>query len=178
MGKGNAQRLKIWPNNADGIEIEVAFCHSDYELQTEESVVASSTKLLRLFSLLPKDSSNPTFFGRYDARDHLSGRHGASAVDVDAQGLTNAEEVDFKAGKSGFSGHHSTEIEDGRHQILIATPKQGRLFEGILSMKATARGEVLEILDIQITDHLRVFNQETGEILVDSQSDFATEETD
>ena len=59
MGKGKAQRLQIWPNSADGIEIEVTFCHSDYELSVEASAVATPSKLLRLFSLVPKTSSDP-----------------------------------------------------------------------------------------------------------------------
>ena len=35
MGKGRARRLQIWPNSASGIEIEVSFCHPDYELNAE-----------------------------------------------------------------------------------------------------------------------------------------------
>jgi hypothetical protein len=170
MGKGNAQRLQIWPNNATGIEIEIKFCHPDYELRVEDSAVATTSKLLRLFSLVPNTSSNPTFFGRYDARDHLSGRDGASAVDVDVSGLTDAEERDFKTGKNGFSGHHSTQTKDRQHQILISTPKHGKVFEGTLSMKASARGELLDICDLKITDSLRIYNAETGEVLFDSGS--------
>lgn len=170
MGKGKAQRLQIWPNSAEGIEIEVSFCHSDYELSAEASAVATPSKLLRLFSLVPKTPSNPTFFGRYDARDDLSGRDKASAVDVDVPGLTDAEERDFKAGKNGFSGHHSTRTKDRQHQILISTSKQGKIFEGTLSMKASARGELLDICDLKITDSLRIYNAETGEVLFDSES--------
>jgi hypothetical protein len=169
MGKGKAQRLQIWPNSADGIEIEATFCHSDYELSVEASAVATPSKLLRLFSVVPKTSSDPTFFGRYDARDDLSGRNQASAVDVDALGLTDAEEKDFKAGKNRFSGHHSTRTKDGQHQILISTPKHGKIFEGTLSMKASARGELLDILDLKISDSLQIYNADTGEVLFDSQ---------
>lgn len=170
MGNGRTQRLQIWPNNASGIEIETVFCHADYELQAEESAEATQTRLLRLFSLIPRSPSNPTFFGRYDARADLSGRDGASAVDVDAQGLTNPEGDNFKGGKGGFSGHHSTRTEDGRHQILIVTPKQGKVFEGVLSMNAGARGELLEMCNLKFSDSLRIFNAETGEVLFDSQS--------
>ena len=59
MGKGKAQRLQIWPTAHDGIEIEVTFCHSDYELSVEDYAVATPSKLLRLFSLVPKTSSDP-----------------------------------------------------------------------------------------------------------------------
>jgi hypothetical protein len=170
MGKGKAQRLQIWPNSADGIEIEVSFCHPDYELSAEASAVPTPSKLLRLFSLVPETSSDPTFFGRYDARDDLSGHNQASAVDVDASGLAAAEERDFKAGKNGFSGHHSTRTKDGRHQILISTPQHGKIFEGTLSMKASARGELLDICYLKITDSLRIYNAETGEVLFDSES--------
>ncbi|MGB6687494.1 MAG: hypothetical protein WBE76_06595 [Terracidiphilus sp.] len=169
MGKSKAQRLQIWPNSANGIEIEVSFCHPDYELSAEASAVATPSKLLRIFSLVPETSSNPTFFGRYDARDDLSGRNKASAVDVDVSGLTDAEERDFKAGKNGFSGHHSTRTKDGQHQILISAPKHGKIFEGTLSMNASVRGELLDICDLKISDSLRIYNAETGEVLFDSQ---------
>lgn len=170
MGKSRAQRLQIWPNTANGIEIEVSFRHPDYELSAEASAVATPSKLLRLFSLVPATSSNPTFFGRYDLRDDLSGRNKASAVDVDVSGLTDAEERDFKAGKNGFSGHHSTRIKDGQHEILISAPKQGKIFEGTLSMNASVRGELLDICDLKISDSLQIYNAETGEVLFDSQS--------
>lgn len=170
MGKRKAQRLQIWPNTADEIEIEVSFCHPYYELNSAASAVATPSKLLSLFSLVPKTSSNPTFFGRYDARDDLSGRNEASAVDVDVSGLTSAEERDFKAGKNGFSGHHSTRKKDGQHQILISTPKHKKIFEGTLSMKGSAQGELLDICDLKITDGLQIYNAKTREVLFDSES--------
>jgi len=101
----------------------------------------------------------------------MNGRNGASAVDVDAQGLTSVEEEDdFKGGKGGFSGHHSTKTEDGRHKIVIATPKHGKILEGVLSMNAGARAELLEEVDLKVSDSVRIFNPETGEILFDSCS--------
>lgn len=169
MGKKKLQRMQIWPSKAEGIEIVINFCHSDYTLSAEASAVATSSKLLRLFSLLPETHSNPTFFGRYDARDHLSGRNKASAVDVDVQGLKKAEERDFKAGKNGFSGHHSTQINDGKHLILISTPKQGKILEGTLSMKASALAELQESCDLKITDSVQIYS-ETREVLFDSES--------
>ena len=91
-------------------------------------------------------------------------------MDVDVSGLTDAEERDFKVGKNGFSGHHSTRTEDRQHQILISTPKHGKILEGTLLMNASARGELLDICDLKISDSLRIYNAETGEVLFDSQS--------
>jgi hypothetical protein len=174
MNKERTERLQIWPNNATSIEIEKTFLHSDYELQAEGSADATHTGLLRLFSIVSNNSSYPKFFGRYDARYDLSGWDRASAVDVDAQGLTNREKDDFKAGKGGFSGHHSTRTDDGRHRILIATPKHGKVFEGLISMSASARAELLDMCDLKISDCLRISIAETGEILFDSQSTSST----
>ena len=173
MGKNRSQRLQIRPNSANGIEIEVTFCHPDYEFQSEDSAEATPTDLvplLRLFSLVPNDRTNPTFLGRYDARDDLSGRGGASAVDVDVQGLTSTEVSNFKHGKNGFSGHHSPKTEDGKHKIFIVIPKQGRIFEGILSMNAGVRAKLLDMFEPYFSESVRISNEETGEVLYEWSS--------
>jgi hypothetical protein len=36
-------------------------------------------------------------------------------------------------------------------------------------MKASARGELLDILDLKISDSLQIYNADTGEVLFDSQ---------
>jgi hypothetical protein len=165
MPKNRSGRMKIWPQDASEIEIEAVFIHPAYELHAEESAKATPTNLLRLFSIVPNRASDPSFFGRHDAKDGMNPQVGSSAIDIDVVGLKSGEEADFIAGKRGYSGHHSAKLPDGTHRISIRTPELGQIFEGVLSMNASVRGELMDICDLDIKDSVRIFVEETGEVL-------------
>jgi hypothetical protein len=158
---------EIWPKSAKEIVIEEEFCHPSYDLNLASEAEATETKLLRLFSLIPRVASMPIFHGRWDPRDGMSLRTGSSAIDVDAEGLTGRGQRDFISGQRGFSGHHSVKLDDGRHRISIASPQLGKIFEGILEMKASATASMCDVLDMPITDSLLVINAETGQVLLE-----------
>jgi hypothetical protein len=157
--------LKIRPQSASDLVIKEEFLHPSYSLDMAPDAEATKTGLLRLFSLRPRDPSMPTFHGRWDPKDGMSPRIGSSAIDLDAEGLSDQEEKAFISGEKGFSGHHSAKLDEGKHKISITTPQLGKIFDGVLEMKASATASILDLVNVISGESIRIFNPETGETL-------------
>jgi hypothetical protein len=106
--------------------LDARFDDADYSLETAESMLTGCTGLLSLFTLRALRAGLPSFAGRWD--------DAADTVDVDLIGPREEKEA-FKAGDSGYRGHHSVVISrhPRQYKIEIATP-HGLAFIGCLSL--------------------------------------------
>ncbi len=114
------------------VEVEDGYVvDQDYDLVLLEDEERGKTGLLPVFALKARESSLPSFQGRWDEkrpRDQKPGNPGALDVDmIDADG---------KRTKEGFEEHHTPQLPGNGRRFLveIRVPAGGRLiFSGVVS---------------------------------------------
>ena len=77
-GRGEAAQLS-------NLKISLVFLHPEYEIRNE-NLVRSGTRLLKLFSLIPKASGRPSFHARVD--DGSPAKRKDPELDIDIMGVT------------------------------------------------------------------------------------------
>jgi hypothetical protein len=107
------------------VEIHPTVVHPDYTSEPCEGVLSETGKL-EVLRIVPKAGNGPYFVARWDQKpEHL---------DIDMFGATKSANKLFKAGKSGYSGHHTrrtADLNERRFHIRIEMPT-GTIFDGIV----------------------------------------------
>jgi hypothetical protein len=121
-GRGEASHLS-------NLRISTNFLDPDYEI-IDEDLMLGETRLLKVFSLLPKTSGKPSFHARVD--DGSPDKPKQPELDIDIKGVPAAIVGDFKAGRNGYKGHHNDRSPNRTERIFdveIAIPT-GSVFKG------------------------------------------------
>ncbi len=123
--------------NLSNLKITTRFLDSNYELRNE-NLTRGETRLLKVFSLIPKQSvGKPAFQARID--DGNSTKRKEPELDIDISGVSESIVRDFRAGRNGYLGHHSSKTLNANERIFdveIATPN-GKVFEGDVFFNVT-----------------------------------------
>ena len=128
-GRGEALQLS-------NLKITAHYIDSGYEI-LKEDLTRSETRLLKVFSLIPKIRGRPSFHARVD--DGSSGKRKEPELDIDIGGVSDAVKRDFKADRNGYAGHHNKRSSNPDERIFdveIALPT-GKVFEGEVFFNAT-----------------------------------------
>jgi len=128
-GRGEAAHLS-------NLKISAEFLDAEYEIHSED-LVRGDTRLLKVFSLIPKVPAKPSFHARVD--DGSSAKRKDPELDIDITGVTRATARDFKACRNGYCGHHndrSPTPDERIFDVTISTPT-GKVFEGQVSFNVT-----------------------------------------
>lgn len=128
-GRGEAAHLS-------NLRIDPRFLDPGYDIRNE-NLVRGDTRLLEVFSLIPKTAARPSFHARVD--DGSAAKNKDPELDIDIKGVGKATARDFKAGRNGFRGHHSVRspTPDVRiFNVAISAPS-GKVFEGEVSFNVT-----------------------------------------
>jgi hypothetical protein len=128
-GRGEASHLS-------NLKITTEFLDPDYDIVVED-LTRSETRLLKVFSLLPKRPENASFHARID--DGSPDKRKEPDLDIDIRGVSSTIIRDFKADRNGYSGHHndrSTSRTERIFEVEITTPG-GRVFKGTVFFNGT-----------------------------------------
>jgi hypothetical protein len=121
-GRGEASQLS-------NLRITTPYLNPDYEI-VKEDLVRGETRLLKVFSLLPRTAGKPSFHARVD--DGSPGKVKEPELDIDIEGVSDAIAGDFRAGRNGYVGHRNKRSSTSTERIFdvqIALPAE-RVFEG------------------------------------------------
>jgi hypothetical protein len=134
---------KNWPRgrgeaaNLSNLKITTRYLDSDYEL-FNENLTRGETGLLKVFSLIPKQGTGkPDFRARIDDGNRIKRKE--PELDIDITGVSDAVVKDFRAGRNGYVGHHTSRSPNANERIFdveIATPS-GRVFKGEVFFNVT-----------------------------------------
>lgn len=131
------------------IEIkETRYLNPKYEIAVCSTNPITPTGLLIVGKLNPKETGLPDFCFRWDEK--------AEALDVDIDGVSEAEKEDFKNGRNGYQGHHTIRIASSNDRIFeldIGTP-QIKVFTGCLSVCLNRELELNE--KTSLTDSIKI----------------------
>jgi hypothetical protein len=124
-GDGQARSLS-------NLQITARHLDPDYQL-LEHSLTRGETGLLKVFSLIPKTAGKPRFEARVD--DGSPGKRKDPELDLDIKGVSTAVEIDFKANRNGYGGHHTNRSPNPNQRIFDTkiTVPTGSVFEGEVS---------------------------------------------
>ena len=118
----------------DDLTINENHIHPDYEVAFGASEVSSTGRMV-VFRLLPKSGCAPRFEGRWDDKQE--------ELDVDVFNAADEEVRKFKAGATGYCGHHNGKAIFGSHgrtyKIKIVWPGKDTVFEGEANFKIHRR---------------------------------------
>jgi hypothetical protein len=126
---------KDWPRGGgealhlSNLRITPHYLNPDYKI-VQEHLARGETGLLKVFSLLANTAGTPSFHARVD--DGSSGKRKEPELDIDIKGVSDAIARDFRAGRNGYVGHHTTKSSSSTERIFdveIALPT-AKLFEG------------------------------------------------
>ena len=146
---------------ADGSAIEARVStidsrHLDHEYRLERADgIRAETGLLEVLRLVRKDDERQFFRARWDQRK--------DELDIDLIHADGTISQEFKSGRGGWSGHHTTEVSgDFRiFKIEIKSPG-GLVFDGMASVMLTRQNYVLEraqvrdLVDATVVRHREV----------------------
>jgi len=112
---------------------DIRFIHPDYRYIKGNGTLSDTGELV-LFKLIPKSLTSSTFVARWDGGSRGFLHKTRYDVDVDMDGPGKAEEKQFRNGKNGYSGHHTTKISDAenKYRVCISTPS-GQVFDANIS---------------------------------------------
>jgi hypothetical protein len=128
-GRGEASHLS-------DLKVTASYQSPDYQLVVED-LTRGETRLLKVFSLLPRNQHAPTFHARVD--DGGPDKPKDPELDIDIRNVSSDVASDFKAGRRGYKGHHNDRtVEPNRRvfEVEIATPR-GLVFDGVVSFSVT-----------------------------------------
>lgn len=128
-GRGEASQLS-------NLKITTHYIDSGYEILNED-LARSETRLLKVFSLIPKIPGKPSFHARVD--DGSSEKRKEPELDIDIDRVSDAVKSDFKAGRNGYAGHRNKRGSNPDVRIFdveIAVPT-GKVFEGEVFFNVT-----------------------------------------
>ena len=121
-GRGEASYLS-------NLKITTEFLDTDYDI-VNENLTRGETRLLRVFSLIPRTAGRPTFHARVDDGGPDNAKE--PKLDIDIKGVDAAVMKDFVAKRNGYSGHHTVKTPNPNERIFdieIAIPS-GKVFKG------------------------------------------------
>ena len=101
--------------SANNLAFKIKHIDPEYWLQVCE-LERTETGLLALFLLVPQVSSRETFRVRID--DGSPNRRKELEVDIDILDASKSVQDDFKAGRQGYSGHHSVRDANNSQRIF------------------------------------------------------------
>lgn len=113
------------------IEIDVTYLNPKYTPPKQTANVRTGEGLLKVFELNPS-GDGPSFVGRWDGGSRDPGKTERYDLDIDIYGVSDEEQLRFKKGERGYSGHHTTKVESERghkYQVSLCTPDE-KIFEG------------------------------------------------
>jgi hypothetical protein len=128
-GRGEASRLS-------NLKITTEFFHPDYDIVVED-LTRNETRLLKVFSLLPKTPEKASFHARID--DGSPDKRKGPNLDIDISGVSSSIIRDFEACRNGYSGHHNDRSPSRTERIFeveITTPG-GHIFKGTVFFNVT-----------------------------------------
>jgi len=129
-GRGEASRVS-------NLKITTHYLDLDYEI-VEEDLKRGDTRLLRVFSLIPKTLGKPSFHARVD--DGSPDTPKDPELDIDIKGVSDTAIIrDFKANRNGYIGHHNSRSASPSERVFdveISTPK-GNVFRGEIFFNVT-----------------------------------------
>jgi hypothetical protein len=96
------------------VEIEQTFLNPEYDLSQQPVANISITGWLVIFNVTPKSRSGPCFVGRWDGGSRDARKTERYDLDIDINGISKAQQLLFKRGESGYSGHHAKKIPSDR----------------------------------------------------------------
>lgn len=107
------------------LKIDVRHIDPEYQLKTEPEIALSSTGLLPIFEVCPKEkgSVHPSFTARWDQNKET--------LDVDMVGVEKSLMGEFKGERDGYSGHHPERLAlpSRTYNVDIKTPHR-QIFVG------------------------------------------------
>jgi hypothetical protein len=133
---------KDWPSgrgeaaHLSNLKITTEFIDPDYEV-INENLARGETRLLKVFSLIPKTPSKPSFHARVD--DGSTQKRKEPELDIDIKGVSEHVVRDFRTNRNGYLGHHNArtpKLDMRIFEVAIGTPS-GRVFKGQVFFNVT-----------------------------------------
>lgn len=144
-GRGEASQLS-------NLKITTRYIDSDYEVLRED-LARGETRLLKIFSLVPKTARQPGFHARVD--DGSPDNPKDPELDIDIKEVSDDIMKDFKPGRNGYGGHHndrSPSRDERVFDVEITTPT-GTVFGGAVSFHVSFHWEVRDPINVRDTMH-------------------------
>lgn len=128
-GRGEAAQLS-------NLRITAQHTDPDYDFVCE-NLVRGETRYLGVFSLRPKNQGEPSFHARVD--DGSAYKNKDPELDIDIKGVSRNVSKNFKAGRNGYSGHHTQRSPNRSERVFeVRITAAGRVvFEGVVSFSVS-----------------------------------------
>ena len=108
------------------IKIDVTYLNPKYSFSKQTVNVMTGNGLLKVFELSPS-GGGPSFIGRWDGGSRDPGKTERYDLDIDIYEVSSEENRHFKKGECGYSGHHTTKVENDKerkYHVSLCTPNE------------------------------------------------------
>ena len=119
-------------SKASNITINATYLDPKYAIPPPQTIIEIRPRgPLVLFEINPS-REGPSFIARFDGGSRDEGKEEQCFLDIDIKGVSDEEELRFKKGEDGYSGHQTKGVQsdtEWKFPVFLCTPDRV-IFEG------------------------------------------------